>query len=180
MWPEGATGNLFDDKGIPAASPLVRTGQSILAPLVSHLRVIDCFRSYQTWLLGIRSIKDGHQPVNNLRNLVYSSCLYSIVEFVHYEEPSIRCFTIHPGRVLTDLSRTMPENMHHILTDKPELAAGYTLWLATQQKADFLRGKFSAAIWDVPELLSRQAEVEANPQQFMTRVVGYEPIPVTK
>jgi hypothetical protein len=64
--------------------------------------------------------------------------------------------------------------MHQWLTDTPELPAGYALWLATQgDKVDFLRGRFSSAIWDVDELLGKKEEIEKN-DLLWTRLVGQD------
>jgi hypothetical protein len=70
----------------------------------------------------------------------------------------------------------MPLNTHSILTDTPELSAGFSLWLATQgEKVDFLRGRYSAATWDVDELLAKREEIEMN-NLLWTRVVGQEQV----
>jgi len=52
----------------------------------------------------------------------------------------------------------MPETMHHVLTDQPALAGGYTVWLTTPA-ADFLKGRYSSCNWDVDELLSKKSEI---------------------
>jgi hypothetical protein len=66
--------------------------------------------------------------------------------------------------------------MHHLLTDTVELAAGFSLWLATQgEKVDFLRGRFLVANWDVDELLAKRDEI-VNKNLLWTRVVGQEQV----
>jgi hypothetical protein len=66
--------------------------------------------------------------------------------------------------------------MHSILTDTPELAAGFSLWLATQgDKVDFLRGRYSVANWDVDELVAKRGEIESK-NLLWTRVVGQEQV----
>ena len=52
----------------------------------------------------------------------------------------------------------MPEFMHHVLTDQPALAGGYTVWLTTPA-ADFLKGRYSSCTWDVDELLTKKSEI---------------------
>jgi hypothetical protein len=70
----------------------------------------------------------------------------------------------------------MPLHLHFNLVDTPELAAGYSLWLATQGgKVDFLRGRYSSANWDVDELLAKQKEIETK-NLLWTRVVGQEQV----
>jgi NAD(P)-dependent dehydrogenase (short-subunit alcohol dehydrogenase family) len=75
-----------------------------------------------------------------------------ITDFIHVEYPNVRVFAYHPGGVKTELAKQVPENMMHILVDTPELAAGYCVWLSTEQ-ADFLRGRYSDCTWDVNELM---------------------------
>jgi NAD(P)-dependent dehydrogenase (short-subunit alcohol dehydrogenase family) len=75
-----------------------------------------------------------------------------ITEFIQVEYPNVRAFAYHPGGVKTELARQLPENMIHLLVDTAELAAGYCVWLSTEQ-ADFLRGRYSDCTWDVNELM---------------------------
>lgn len=75
-----------------------------------------------------------------------------ITDFIHTEYPNVRAFAYHPGGVKTDLAKKTPENFHKYLIDAPELAAGYCVWLTTEQ-ADFLRGRYSDCTWDVDELM---------------------------
>ncbi|CAF0713097.1 unnamed protein product [Adineta steineri] len=74
-----------------------------------------------------------------------------ITDFIHVEYPNVRVFSYHPGGVQTELAKRLPDNMF-VLEDKPELAAGYCVWLTTDE-ADFLRGRYSDCTWDVTELL---------------------------
>jgi NAD(P)-dependent dehydrogenase (short-subunit alcohol dehydrogenase family) len=75
-----------------------------------------------------------------------------ITDFIHMEYPNVRAFAYHPGGVKTELAKQLPENMMDLLVDTPELAAGYCVWLTTEQ-ADFLRGRYSDCTWDVNELM---------------------------
>lgn len=99
-------------------------------------------------------------------------------EFVHFEYQSkgVRVFTYHPGYVQTDLTRaTLPKAWEAYLVDPPELAAGLTLWLATQvEKTEFLRGRYVSANWDVDEILERKEDIISK-GLFWTRIVGQEP-----
>jgi NAD(P)-dependent dehydrogenase (short-subunit alcohol dehydrogenase family) len=143
-----------------------------------------------------------------MTNLAFSSyqagksAVNRFTEFIHfeYEAEGVRAFSIHPGvssyfcirgllsshadhdvpgGVATKLATsTLPESMHQYLTDTPELAAGYVLWLATSgSKVDFLRGRYSSADWDVDELLARQNEIVKG-NLLWTRVVGQEQVHV--
>lgn len=87
----------------------------------TKIRVFECLLTIQ-----VRSII--HSP---LQDHSYSpTCVSSLV-----------------GAIMTTLARdSMPANTFATLTDKPELSAGYCLWLATQgDRVDFLRGRFSSA-----------------------------------
>ncbi|BGP31109.1 hypothetical protein JCM10296v2_002873 [Rhodotorula toruloides] len=97
-------------------------------------------------------------------------------EFLHFEEPSVRTFAMHPGGVMTKLARdSMPPDTHGLLNDTPKLAAGFAVWLATQSDADFLRGRYVSANWDVSELLAKKGEIVEN-NLLWTRVVGQEQV----
>jgi hypothetical protein len=61
---------------------------------------------------------------------------------------------------MTELAMNMPKDMHGLLIDKPELAGGYAVWLTTPA-ADFLKGRYSNATWDVDVLTSRREEIES-------------------
>ena len=78
---------------------------------------------------------------------------------------------------MTKLAKdAMPPDTLATLTDTPELAAGYTLWLATQgTRVDFLRGRYSSATWDVDELLRLEHDIRSK-DLLWTRVVGQEQI----
>jgi len=52
----------------------------------------------------------------------------------------------------------MPKALHSVLIDKPELAGGYAVWLTTPA-ADFLKGRYSSATWDVDELTTKKDEI---------------------
>ena len=83
-----------------------------------------------------------------------------LCEFVNVDhgQDGIKCFAIHPGGVATELGRNMPEDRHVYLTDSPELAAGFIVWLACG-KADWARGRYLSANWDVEELTSLKDEI---------------------
>ena len=77
---------------------------------------------------------------------------------VDHGQDGIKCFAIHPGGVATELGQNMPEEMHAYLTDSPELAAGFIVWLASGN-ADWATGRYLSANWDVGELVSLKDEV---------------------
>jgi NAD(P)-dependent dehydrogenase (short-subunit alcohol dehydrogenase family) len=83
-----------------------------------------------------------------------------LCEFINLDhgEDGIKCFAIHPGGVPTDLARNMPEEMHSFLVDKPELAAGFIVWLCSG-KADWAKGRYLSSNWDVDELLQMKDQI---------------------
>ncbi|POY73052.1 hypothetical protein BMF94_3890 [Rhodotorula taiwanensis] len=102
------------------------------------------------------------------------SFINRFTEFIHFEEPDVRTFAMHPGGVMTKLARdSMPLDTHSFLTDTPELAAGFAVWLATSKESDFLRGRYVSATWDVTELLGKRDEI-LEKDLLWTRVVGQE------
>ncbi|GJN92775.1 hypothetical protein Rhopal_005813-T1 [Rhodotorula paludigena] len=102
-------------------------------------------------------------------------------EFCHFETKGdgIRCFAFHPGAIPTDFAKaSIPQEYHFILSDTAALAAGFALWLATQPAADFLRGRYVSATWDVDQLVAKKQEIE-DKDLLWTRVVGQEqPMPM--
>jgi NAD(P)-dependent dehydrogenase (short-subunit alcohol dehydrogenase family) len=81
-----------------------------------------------------------------------------ITDFIHMEYPNVRAFAYHPGGVKTELAEQVPGNMVNMLVDTPELAAGYCVWLTTEQ-ANFLRGRYSDCTWDVSELVKNAEQI---------------------
>jgi NAD(P)-dependent dehydrogenase (short-subunit alcohol dehydrogenase family) len=83
-----------------------------------------------------------------------------LCEFVQVDhgEDGIKCFALHPGGVSTELGRNMPEAVHAHLVDDPGLAAGFAVWLCSG-KADWAKGRYLSANWDVGELDALKEEI---------------------
>jgi NAD(P)-dependent dehydrogenase (short-subunit alcohol dehydrogenase family) len=77
-----------------------------------------------------------------------------LCEFVNVDhgEDGVKCFAIHPGGVATVLAKNMPKELHPNLVDEPDLAAGFAVWLCSG-KADWAKGRYLSANWDVDELV---------------------------
>lgn len=86
--------------------------------------------------------------------------LYEFINVDHGDD-GLKCFAIHPGGVPTDLALNMPAEIHCNLTDKPELAAGFVVWLCSGQ-ADWARGRYLNAQWDVDRLCAMREEILTN------------------
>ncbi|OAL34895.1 hypothetical protein AYO20_05856 [Fonsecaea nubica] len=86
-------------------------------------------------------------------------------EYLAEENPKLRVFTVYPGD--TSSSSTSAEGL--------ELAAHFTVWLASPE-ADFLKsGRVVGANWDVEELVARKVEIEADPTLFRVTIGGWPP-----
>ncbi|MGB0497004.1 MAG: SDR family NAD(P)-dependent oxidoreductase [Rubricella sp.] len=83
-----------------------------------------------------------------------------LCEFVQsdHAEDGIKCFAIHPGGVATELGYAMPEQLHEYLIDSPDLAACYVVWLSSGA-ADWAKGRYLSATWDVEELAALEGEI---------------------
>ena len=82
-----------------------------------------------------------------------------IADFLDKEYEDLKVYAYHPGGVMTELAKkSMPKNTHSMLTDKPELAGGYCVWLASGN-ADFLSGRYSSCNWDVDELMEMEGKI---------------------
>ncbi|KAK9241508.1 oxidoreductase [Lipomyces tetrasporus] len=77
---------------------------------------------------------------------------------VDYADQGILAFAVHPGGVPTDLALNMPEVMHSLLVDTPELAGDTVAWL-TQDRKEWLSGRYVSVNWDLPELVSKRDEI---------------------
>jgi NAD(P)-dependent dehydrogenase (short-subunit alcohol dehydrogenase family) len=83
-----------------------------------------------------------------------------LCEFVNLDhgDDGVKCFSIHPGGVPTELAKKMPAEIHSNLVDQPSLAAGFIVWLCSG-KADWARGRYLSSQWDVDELLAIRHEI---------------------
>jgi NAD(P)-dependent dehydrogenase (short-subunit alcohol dehydrogenase family) len=83
-----------------------------------------------------------------------------LCEFIHADhgEEGVKCFALHPGGVDTQLARNMPEHIHQYLTDAPELAAGFIVWLCGG-RADWASGRYLSSTWDIDDLLAMNEKI---------------------
>ncbi|KAK9482359.1 hypothetical protein V1527DRAFT_21182 [Lipomyces starkeyi] len=98
--------------------------------------------------------------------------LLRFTEFVasEYESQGIVTYALHPGGVPTELALGMPEPMHSLLVDRPQLAADTITWL-TQERREWLMGRYISSNWDLPELMSKQEEIVNGDKLKMRMVV---------
>ncbi|KAH0337053.1 NAD-P-binding protein, partial [Aureobasidium melanogenum] len=117
--------------------------------------------------------KDGDKTIINTSSIgahmimtgassyqVTKLALLRLGEFIsqEYADQKILCYGIHPGGVMTELAGRMPESSHHMLSDKPELAADTVAWLVNE-KREWLAGRYVSVTWDMKELLDKKDEI---------------------
>ncbi|MEL6759798.1 MAG: SDR family oxidoreductase [Myxococcota bacterium] len=108
--------------------------------------------------IGAQLLMPGASDYQTSKHAINRLC-----EFVQsdHEKDGIKCFAVHPGGVSTDLGRSMPDALHEYLIDDPSLAAGFAVWLASGA-ADWARGRYLSANWDVVELTAMRERVLAD------------------
>ncbi|MCB1517926.1 MAG: SDR family oxidoreductase [Hyphomicrobiaceae bacterium] len=115
-----------------------------------HLIVVSSVGA-QLLMKGASDYQTSKHAVNRLCEFVQSD----------HDEDGIKAFAIHPGGVATELGLSMPDNMHAYLNDEPDLAACFAVWLCSGQ-ADWAKGRYLSANWDVSELSGLKDEIIAD------------------
>ncbi|MEL6642475.1 MAG: SDR family oxidoreductase [Pseudomonadota bacterium] len=108
--------------------------------------------------IGAQLLMPGASDYQTAKHAINRLC-----EFVQSDhgEDGIKCFAIHPGGVATELGHAMPEQLHEYLTDTPDLAACFAVWLSSGA-ADWAKGRYLSATWDVLELTSQKDAIIGN------------------
>lgn len=108
--------------------------------------------------VGAQLLTPGASDYQTSKHAINRLC-----EFINLDhgEDGIKCFTIHPGGVPTTLAKNMPKEMHAYLVDKPELAAGFIVWLCSG-KADWATGRYLSSDWDVNEFVQMKDQIIKN------------------
>lgn len=82
-----------------------------------------------------------------------------LAETIDAEQPSMRVFSVHPGLVVAEGGRgSIVEAFAPFTRDKAALTGGLTLYLDTP-RADFLKGGYIHANWDVGEMEAHKDEI---------------------
>lgn len=105
--------------------------------------------------VGAQLVIPGASDYQTAKHAINRLCEFINVD---HSEDGIKTFAVHPGGVATELAKNMPENMHAFLNDKPELAAGFIVWLCSGI-ADWATGRYLSSNWDVNELLEMKEEI---------------------
>ncbi|KAJ4339098.1 hypothetical protein N0V87_003533 [Didymella glomerata] len=77
------------------------------------------------------------------------------MEYLHAEEPSVRCFNLVPGLVATEMA---PPGYMDFARDDPMLTGGLSLLLCTE-RAEWLRGGLVSVNWDWEEMEQHKDEI---------------------
>jgi len=93
----------------------------------------------------------------------YQTTKFAILRFTEflnaeYFGEGLLAYAIHPGGVKTRMGLRLPAQIQLTLNDTPELSA-YTIVFLTQQKRDWLAGRYISVCWDMEEFLSREKEI---------------------
>ena len=83
-----------------------------------------------------------------------------LTEFLMTENAAegLIAFCAHPGGVMTELAKGMPEHMMSILIDTAELAGdSFVAW--TEKRREWFAGRFLSVTWDLRELEGKKDEI---------------------
>jgi NAD(P)-dependent dehydrogenase (short-subunit alcohol dehydrogenase family) len=100
--------------------------------------------------------------------------LLKLNEYLAAENPHLRVFNVHPGSVETPMYEKHWSTRGGIAAgparDDAALPGDFIVWLASAQ-AEFLRGRFVWANWDVTEMMAMKEKIEADPL-FLAPTLG--------
>lgn len=102
---------------------------------------------------------------------VAKMAVFRLWESVGAGSPDLRIFHIQPGVVNTAMNREAGGVEAIGFEDHVSLPASFSLWLASPE-AQFLKGKFLWANWDVDELKTHAKEIEAG-TRYNVGLVGW-------
>ncbi|KAG0646658.1 Citrinin synthesis mpl6 [Hyphodiscus hymeniophilus] len=105
--------------------------------------------------LGAHSIAEGASG--------YQGSKFALLRFTEalmadHGMKGLLAYTVHPCGALTELASAMPARMSFVFTDKIEIASD-TMCFLTQERREWLAGRFVSCPWDMTEFLSREKEI---------------------
>ncbi|EGN93825.1 hypothetical protein SERLA73DRAFT_188929 [Serpula lacrymans var. lacrymans S7.3] len=98
--------------------------------------------------------------------------LLRLTETIHLEcaPHNISVLSVHPGVVLTDMTKDIPALMRSTLIDSPQLSADTLVWLAKERR-DWLSGRYISSTWDMTELESMKEDITTGDKLKMRMVI---------
>ena len=109
----------------------------------------------------------------------YSAAKLAVLKLNEYlaaENPGLRVFSVHPGSIATPMYEKHWSTRGGIEAapkgDDPSLPGDFIVWLASAQ-AEFLRGRFVWANWDVNEMVAMKEKIEADPLLLAPTIGGW-------
>ncbi|EXJ85219.1 alcohol dehydrogenase [Capronia epimyces CBS 606.96] len=108
--------------------------------------------------MGALTVAPGASAYQTTKQTVLRLNNFLVAE---YGDQGLLAYAAHPGGVLTELAKGMPEYMYDLLNDTPELAADMFVWL-TRERREWLNDRFLRVNWDVDELLTKKDQVLEN------------------
>ncbi|KAJ5627008.1 hypothetical protein N7528_004435 [Penicillium herquei] len=86
--------------------------------------------------------------------------LVKIMEFLAAENPKVFAAAMHPGMVETEIFRRSGADPTKVPIDSVDLPAEFLVWL-TSPEAEFLKGRYVMANWDVDELRAKADQIKS-------------------
>jgi NAD(P)-dependent dehydrogenase (short-subunit alcohol dehydrogenase family) len=108
--------------------------------------------------VGAQLLMPGASDYQTAKHAINRLCEFTQTD---HGDDGFKWFAIHPGGVATDLGKQMPEDLHAYLTEDPNLAASFAVWLCSGQ-ADWAKGRYLSATWDVTELTALKDQILAD------------------
>ncbi|KAK3684555.1 hypothetical protein LTR37_020158 [Vermiconidia calcicola] len=100
------------------------------------------------------------------------SAMTYLIRCIHEEhgKAGIRSFAFHPAFAYTDGAKSLGLQPDQFDYDSTDLPAHYAVWLCSAE-ADFLKGRFVWAHWDVEELQAKKEVIVNDPSQLRIALV---------
>lgn len=155
---------------------LINCAGSLAVQVIGHGSPLDIWKHYETNIKGpllmihqylnqpsftggsVISISTGilGETYPNFSSYIPSKLAAAkYMEYLHAEQPSVRCFSVIPGLVATDMA---PAEYKALARDDAMLTGGMSLMLCTE-RAEWLRGGLVSVNWDLEEMEQHKEEI---------------------
>lgn len=103
--------------------------------------------------------------------MVSKIALQRFTEFldVDHGPDGVLTLSVHPGGVMTEMGKRLPEAIHATLTETPKLGADTIVFL-TEKRPEWLAARYISATWDMDELFSKEDEI-VKENKLMVRMI---------